>query len=50
MVSKKRFLICGATGFIGRNVAEHFAQQDDMEVVGVFHDRPSFENPGIEWV
>jgi GDP-L-fucose synthase len=49
-VSKKRFLICGATGFIGRNVAEFFAQRDDMEVVGVFHERQPYENPGIEWV
>ena len=43
-------LICGATGFIGRNMAEYFAQQDGLEVFAVYHNRPSFECPGIQWV
>ncbi|MBL79314.1 MAG: hypothetical protein CMH70_04720, partial [Nitrosomonadaceae bacterium] len=46
----KRILVCGATGFIGRNFAEFFAQQDSVEVTGVFHKRPAFENPKIKWL
>lgn len=33
---KKKILICGATGFIGRNIAEHFRQLDDFEVFGTY--------------
>ena len=49
-MSRKRILVCGATGFIGRNVAEYFAQQESVEVTGVFHKRPAFENPKINWI
>lgn len=47
---KKRVLICGATGFIGRNLAERLAAREDLEVVGVAHAREPFEHPGLEWV
>ena len=43
-------LVCGATGFIGRNIAEYFARQENMDVTGVFHDCLPYENPGINWV
>ena len=49
-MSKKKILVCGATGFIGRNVAEYFAQQASLEVIGVFHKRPQYENQNIKWV
>ena len=49
-MSKRKILVCGATGFIGRNVAEHFAQQEDVEVTGVCHNRPAFKDTGINWV
>lgn len=47
---KKRILVCGATGFIGRNVAEHFSGDGSVEVRGVFHKKPPFENSSIDWV
>jgi len=47
---KRKILVCGATGFIGRNVAEHFAQNELVEVRGVFHKRPAYKNPKINWV
>ena len=50
MVSKKKILVCGATGFIGRNVAEFFSRQGSVEVVGVFHNTPPYSNPQISWV
>jgi GDP-L-fucose synthase len=46
----KRMLICGATGFVGRNLAEYFARSADYEVVGVHNKRPPFEYPGLKWV
>ena len=46
----KTILICGATGFIGRNIAEYFAQNAEYDVVGVFNRRPSFSHPRIRWV
>lgn len=33
-MNKKKILICGATGFIGRNIAESLSKRDDMEVFG----------------
>lgn len=42
-------LVCGATGFIGRNIAERLAARDDVRVRGVWHSRPPFEHPRIIW-
>ncbi len=49
-MSKKRVLVCGATGFIGRNIAERFAASDAYEVVAIHNKRPAYDFPGIEWV
>lgn len=47
---KKRVLVCGATGFIGRNIVEDFSRRGDLDVIGVCNKRPAFTHPGIEWV
>src|SRR5262245_14606479 len=44
-----RIVICGATGFIGRNLVEHFARQSGHEVVGVVHLRPPYDQQGVRW-
>lgn len=31
-----KVLICGATGFIGRNITERFLQRDDVEIFGTY--------------
>ena len=49
MITKK-ILICGATGFIGRNMVEHFLKRNDMEVIGVFNKRPKYDLPNLKWV
>ncbi len=36
MNSKKKVLVCGATGFIGRNVAERFGKRENFEVTGTY--------------
>ena len=34
---KKKVLVCGASGFIGRNVFETLSRRDDLEVVGTYY-------------
>ncbi|MHA1598733.1 MAG: NAD-dependent epimerase/dehydratase family protein [Alphaproteobacteria bacterium] len=46
----KKVLICGATGFIGRNALERLSQRDDMAVTGVYHVAEPFDCPGADWV
>ncbi|MGF1621998.1 MAG: NAD-dependent epimerase/dehydratase family protein [Rhodomicrobiaceae bacterium] len=45
-----RIVICGATGFIGRNLVEHFRQREADEIIAVAHRRPPFELAGVKWV
>ncbi len=45
-----RVVVLGATGFIGRNVAEALARDPAYEVVAVRHVRPAYETPGISWI
>ena len=44
---KKKVLVLGATGFIGRNIAEHFVQSVDVEVYGTFHHSEPLKHPNI---
>lgn len=44
-----RIVICGATGFIGRNLVEYFASKGRHEIVAVAHIRPPFDAPGVRW-
>ncbi len=46
---KRRVLVCGATGFIGRNIAEALARRPDFDVHGVGFTRPPYESPGLTW-
>jgi len=34
---KKKLIVLGSTGFIGRNVAEYFASQSDFDVYGTYY-------------
>ena len=49
-MAKTRVLITGATGFIGRNMVEHFAARDDLLVTAIYHIRPMFECAGVAWL
>jgi len=46
---RRTLLICGATGFIGRNVVEAYAGNPDYRVIAVWHRKPPFEIAGVEW-
>jgi nucleoside-diphosphate-sugar epimerase len=46
----KKVLICGATGFIGRNIAEALSRQNNVEVYGTYlHSSPG-NSPKIKMV
>ena len=50
---KKKVLICGATGFIGKNLVENFMKKDNFDVRAVWHkpsDVTDCYNDEIEWV
>tara|TARA_R110002020_G_scaffold11386_16_gene42985 strand:+ start:508 stop:1461 length:954 start_codon:yes stop_codon:yes gene_type:complete len=47
----KRVLICGATGFIGKNLVERFSKKGGFQVRAVhFNSSPSYSGDNIEWV
>ena len=46
---KKKVLVCGATGFIGRNVTERFALNNNYQVYAVRFNRPEYLLPNVTW-
>ena len=46
---KFKILVCGATGFIGRNIAEYYAKNPEWEVHAVYNKRPPFRGDCIVW-
>jgi len=49
-MNKTKILICGATGFIGRNVAEKLSERKDFEVTGTYFKSEPLENKNIYMV
>lgn len=47
---KKKILICGATGFIGRNMAEFYANHPDYEAYGTYHTSDPYDYPNLTLV
>jgi nucleoside-diphosphate-sugar epimerase len=47
---RKRIVVCGATGFIGRNIVDALARKGEAEIVAVHHARPRYELPGLRWI
>jgi nucleoside-diphosphate-sugar epimerase len=46
---KQKILICGATGFVGRNMTEHFAKNPSYDVHAVRFNRPEYACKGVTW-
>lgn len=46
----KTILICGATGFIGRNIVEHFAKREEYKVYAVYHEKEPFDCDNVEFL
>ena len=49
-MGKKKVLVCGATGFIGRNTAERLIRRDDFEVYGTYFNSKPWKNPKIKMI
>jgi len=50
---KQKVLICGATGFVGRNLLDSFIQNEAYDVRAVWHkgtDLTELYRDGVEWV
>ncbi len=47
---KRKILVCGSTGFIGRNIAESFAENDDFEVYGTYLKSKPLNNQKIRMI
>ena len=51
MNNKKTILICGATGFIGRNILEYYHKQDKYKIRATHFNRPKLDQyTNVEWV
>lgn len=48
-MKQSKILICGATGFIGRNLTERLAQRSDLDVHAIHFSRPAYDCPGVTW-
>ena len=49
MEKQKTILICGATGFIGRNLVEHYSKNN--KVIAVWNKRkPKYDCLNVEWI
>lgn len=46
---KQKILICGATGFVGRNLTEYFAKNPAYDVHAVRFNRPEYACKGVTW-
>lgn len=49
-MEKRKVLVCGATGFIGRNIAERFSKKEEFEVYGTYFNSEPFNNPRIKFI
>jgi len=46
-MARQKILVCGSTGFIGRNMADALADTGLYEVYGTHFKRPPLEHPGV---
>lgn len=46
---KQKILVCGATGFIGRNIAERLSKRSDVELHLTHFKRPKYPIQGAIW-
>jgi len=47
---KKRVLICGATGFIGRNIIEKLIKDPEIELYGTYHNSEPLSYPEVKMI
>tara|TARA_B100001057_G_C22866207_1_gene956577 strand:- start:4094 stop:5050 length:957 start_codon:yes stop_codon:yes gene_type:complete len=50
MKNKKKILILGATGFIGRNCLIHFSKKNDYSTYGTYNKKKPFYCKNVKWI
>jgi GDP-L-fucose synthase len=48
-MTRRKVLVCGATGFIGRNLVERLTQREDVELHAARLTRPSYATANARW-
>jgi GDP-L-fucose synthase len=48
-MTRRKVLVCGATGFIGRNLVERLAQREDVELHAARLTRPAYAAANTRW-
>lgn len=48
-MTRRKVLVCGATGFIGRNLVERLSQNSDIELHATRLSRPAYSCAGVQW-
>jgi nucleoside-diphosphate-sugar epimerase len=48
-MTKRKVLVCGATGFIGRNLVERLSRRSDIELHAARLTRPAFDGSSTYW-
>ena len=46
----KTILICGATGFIGRNLLDHYSKNKKYKIRATYYKREPIAYDGVEWI
>jgi len=49
-MKKEKILVCGATGFIGRNVIEYFSKTDEYEIYGTYFNSNPYLTENVTWI
>lgn len=49
-MAKTKLLICGGTGFIGRNLLEYFSQSGQFEIAATWHRTRPQEGASVHWI
>jgi len=49
-MSQLKILICGGTGFIGRNLVNYYSNYSEFEVTATYHLTSPFPAEGVNWI
>jgi nucleoside-diphosphate-sugar epimerase len=50
MKNKKKILICGATGFIGKNAILHFSNKKQYKIYATYHIQKKIKIKNVSWI
>lgn len=49
-MTKKKIIILGGTGFVGKNLVNYFSKNKSYDVVATFNKTPFFKNEKVKWI